>query len=169
MKRTLLIITVSIAAFIALKSCVSHDFGDITTSNNTDESLFAEITASGFEYYQSGDLLSPESPSPHGKFRLRYNDVMIASLDGSGELPSGTAMQPGAIVVKELYNDLDQLVLYAVIKKAPGDASAESGQLWAEYALDGDVVVSIEGKGAGCVDCHASTPNRDRIKTFDLH
>jgi hypothetical protein len=94
---------------------------------------------------------------------------MIASLDGSGELPSGSAMQPGAIIVKEIYNDLDQLLLYAVIKKAPGDTKAESGQLWAEYALDGDVLISIDGKGAACVDCHASTPNRDRIKTFDLH
>jgi hypothetical protein len=169
MKRTLLIISAGIASLVVLKSCAYHDLGEITTIANTDESLFDEINAAGFEYYQSGDLLSPVSPSPHGKFRLKYNDIMISSLDPSGELPTGAAMKSGAIVVKEIYNDLDELQLYAVIKKAPGDANAQSGQLWAEYALDGEPLISIEGKGAACVDCHASTPNRDRLKTFDLH
>jgi hypothetical protein len=169
MKNKILALTIALAALFTMKACVYDDLSEITTANNTDESLFAEINGTGYEYYQSGDLLSAASPSPHGSFRLRFNGVAQTSLDGTGELPESAVFKSGAVIVKEIYNASDELVLFAVIKKAPGDINAPTGHLFAEYALNGDVLISIESKGAACVDCHSGTPNRDLIRTFDLH
>jgi hypothetical protein len=169
MKNRILALTFALAALFTLKACVYHDLSEITTANNTDESLFAEINQSGYEYYQSGNILSAASPSPHGSFRLRFNTVAQTSLDGTGELPESAVFKPGAVIVKEIYNASEELVLFAVIKKAPGDINAPTGHLFAEYALDGDVIIGIESKGAACAGCHSGTPNRDLIRTFDLH
>jgi hypothetical protein len=169
MKNRVTLLSVIAGAALMLNACVYHDFTEITTVSNTDQSLFDEVNELGYTYYQGGALLSPVDPSPHGLFKLRFNTIALTSLDGTGELPENAAFKPGAVIVKEIYDANEDLLLYAVIKKAPGDASAQNGHLWAEYALDGTPVVSIEGKGSLCIDCHGATPNRDLLKSFDLH
>jgi len=108
------------------------------------------------------------SPSPHGQFKLRFNAIAASVLDNTGELPTNGRFPVGSILVKESYlnNTLSGLV---VIKKAPTDANASNGWLWGFYSLDGVATISIEEKGSQCVNCHSSSPNRDLIRTFDLH
>jgi Cytochrome P460 len=149
-------------------ACVNHEFRDVSTSVNTSESLFTELNAGGYQYYQNGGTLSPASASTHGSFRLRFNGIAASSLDNSGELPLGNTFKDGSILVKEVYRN-NILSLYAIMKKAPLDPTAANGWLWAEYALDGTAVYSISQKGAGCTNCHSETPNRDFVRTFDFH
>ena len=168
MDRKVIILAAGLSIFIVMKSCVYHDFGDFTTSDNSDASLFDEINEAGYQFYQNGSLLAAAPESPHGSFKLRFNSAAASSLDNTGELPENGKFKEGSIVVKEIYQN-NSLSLYAVLKKAPSDAAAGNGWLWSEYALDGSVLYSIESEGAGCIDCHSDTPNRDLVRTFDLH
>lgn len=133
-----------------------------------DAALYEEAVASGYTDYQNGTLLNPAAPSPHGAFKLRFNAIAQAVLDSSGELPVGNTFPAGSILVKELYtgNTLSQ---YAVMKKAPTQANSANGWVWAEFAPGGAVTFSSGKKGNGCTGCHSGTPNRDLVRTFDLH
>jgi Cytochrome P460 len=92
----------------------------------------------------------------------------LTALDGNGELPQNSSFPKGSVLVKEVYRN-SALIGLAVMKKAPTDASAGDGWLWAEYGLDGLPGASITTKGSGCISCHNDTPNRDLVRTFDLH
>lgn len=161
-----------IAAFIAgiviLKSCVNHNIGDQSLEPTTDGGLFDEATASGFTYYQNGDILQAAAPSPHGQFKLRFNTIAGTVLNNTGELPANQKFPNGSVVVKEAYQN-STLTGFIVIKKSPTDVNASNGWLWGFYSLDGVATISIEEKGSQCVNCHNSTPNRDLLRTFDLH
>lgn len=164
-------ITPFVLVFIVVvffSACVNHEFRDVAESVNTNESLFTELDAGTYQYYQNGATLPPASASPHGSFRLRFNDIASSSLDNSGELPVNSTFKEGSIIVKEVYRN-NELSLYAVMKKATTDPSAANGWLWAEYALDGIAVFSINQKGTSCTNCHSETPNRDFVRTFDFH
>ena len=161
-------LTATILITILFKSCTYHDIGDPDIVNATDESLFEEASGSGYTYYQSGNTISPATQSPHGMYKLRFNSIALQALDGNGELPENGRFPNGSIVVKEVYQN-SSLNLLAVMKKAPTDANAGDGWLWAEYRLDGVPAVSIEGRGNQCISCHNDTPNRDLVRTFDLH
>jgi hypothetical protein len=153
---------------ILIPSCVNHDLGDASLEPTTDASLFAEATSSGFTYYQNGAILAPVSPSPHGPFKLRFNSVASTVLDNTGELPEDGRFPDGSVIVKEGYQN-NTLSLVIAIRKAPADDNASSGWVWGAYLLDGTPTISIEDNGSQCVDCHSNTPNRDLIRTFDLH
>lgn len=168
MDRTTGLLTAGVAIFILMKSCVYHDFADITTSENSDQSLYNEIKEDGYVYFQNGNLLSPADASPHGPFRLRFNSIAVSSLDSNGELPLGGKFKEGSLIVKEVYQN-NNIAVYAVMKRAPSDGAAGNGWLWSEYALDGTPLYSIQREGVGCIDCHSDTPNRDLVRTFDLH
>jgi len=167
-KRIIVLSAAAFSVLLTIVSCVDHKISPATSSSATDASLYGEVNEPGYVYYQNGDKLSPASASPHGQFRLRFNEEAFSSLDGSGELPESGEFAPGSVIVKEVYVG-DILNIYAVIKKAPADPSSSSGWLWAEYALNGTPVISINGKGSACVSCHDDTPNRDRVRSFDFH
>jgi hypothetical protein len=158
----------AIVIVILWQSCVYNDLSDPDVVNATDESLFEEVIASGYTYYQSGNLISPATQSPHGTYKLRFNTTAAQVLDSNGELPENSQFPVGSILVKEVHGSSGISIL-AVIKKAPSDANAGSGWLWAEYELDGSPAVSITGRGNQCIDCHNDVPNRDLVRTFDLH
>lgn len=168
MKRGLAPFVLVFIVVVFFSACVNHEYRDVTESVNTNESLFAELDAGSYQYYQNGATLSPASASPHGSFRLRFNHIALSSLDNSGEIPINSTFKEGSIIVKEVYQN-NELSLYAVMKKAPIDPSAANGWLWAEYALDGTAVISINQKGTSCTNCHSETPNRDFVRTFDFH
>jgi hypothetical protein len=157
-----------IFTFLPVISCVYHELDDPSSSAYTNAKLFREIKAPGFEYYQGGATLQPASASPHGNFKLRFNEEALSSLDPSGELPEDGTFAEGSLIVKEVYVD-NVLSIYAIMKKAPGDANAANGWLWSEYGPDGSVAYSIAGKGNGCTPCHDDLPHRDFVRTFDLH
>ncbi|WP_276373998.1 cytochrome P460 family protein [Chryseolinea sp. H1M3-3] len=154
-------------AFFILKACTNHDIHDPDYIDATDEDLFLEVKDAMPFYYQGGITIAPAAQSPHGEFKLRFNSIADGSLD-KGELPSNGRFSDGSLIVKEVYLN-SVLYIFAVMKKAPTDVNAKAGWLWAEYQLDGTPVVSIEVKGAGCINCHSETPNRDLVRTFDLH
>ena len=161
-------LTATIIVVILFKSCVYHDISDPDLVDATDASLFDDANKSDYTYYQSGNTISPAAESPHGMYKLRSNSVALQALDSNGELPENASFPKGSVLVKEVYRN-SVLIVLAVIKKAPTDANAGDGWLWAEYALDGTPYVSISTKGSGCISCHNDTPNRDLVRTFDLH
>jgi len=161
-------LTASIVVVILFKCCVDHNISDPDIVDASDASLFAEANESGYGYYQSGNTLFPVAPSPHGMYKLRFNSVASQVLDASGELPENGRFPNGSILVKEFYQN-GAVNLLIVIKKAPTDTNAGHGWLWGAYSLDGTPTVSIEEKGNKCTGCHNETPNRDMVRTFDLH
>lgn len=157
-----------VAGIIILKSCVNHDIGDPSLEPTTDASLFDEANSTGFTFYQNGAIIQQVSPSTHGQFKLRFNAIAASVLDNTGELPANGRFPVGSIIVKESYRN-NTLSALDVIKKSPTDVNASNGWLWGVYALDGVAAVTIENKGSQCVNCHSGTPNRDLVRTFDLH
>lgn len=135
---------------------------------DANQTLIDEVNLAGYSYYQNGALLSGVSPSPHGSFKLRFNNIAMAALDSTGELPMGNTFPTGAVIVKEIFSGttIDQ---FAVMKKDASNANAGSGWVWAEFKPDGTVTYSAANKGSGCISCHSGIPNRDLIRTFDLH
>lgn len=163
MKKTILTIGLIVTAIVTIQSC-KKDKAD----TDADNALYSEATASGYSYYQSGNLLSGVSPSPHGSFKLRFNPTALAVLDSTGELPAGNSFPTGSIIVKEIFSG-SNLDLYAVMKKDPSNDNAGSGWVWAEFHTDGSAAFSTAKKGDGCINCHSGSPNRDLTRTFDLH
>ena len=158
----------AILTFLPVVSCVYHELDAPSSSLETDRTLFEEISGSGFEYYQGGNILMPASASPHGNFKLRFNAEALSSLDATGELPEGGTFAEGSVIVKEVHVN-NVIAVYAVMKKSATDANAGNGWLWSEYSPNGSVLYSIAGKGNGCISCHDDLPNRNLVRTFDLH
>ena len=158
----------AVLTFLPVVSCVYHELDSPSSSSMTDQTLYNEINEPGYEYYQGGNILSPASASPHGSFKLRFNQEALSSLDATGELPEGGTFAEGSVIVKEVYVN-NQVTVYAVMKKAAADANSGSGWLWSEYNPNGGVFVSIASKGSGCISCHDDLPNRNLVRTFDLH
>jgi hypothetical protein len=165
MKNGVIILLVGISILI---SCVNHDTSDPNLEPATDASLFDEVSEAGYVYYQNGNTFSSASPSPHGAFKLRFNSIAASALDNTGELPVSGSFPVGSIIVKESYQS-NNLNSYVVIKKVPQDPNAGNGWIWGWYQLDGTASISIEEKGSKCTNCHSETPNRDLVRTFDLH
>ena len=166
--KILIYLILAVLTFLPLVSCVYHELDAPSSSQVTDRSLFQEISESGFEYYQGGNTLTPATASPHGNFKLRFNQEALSSLDATGELPEGGTFAEGSIIVKEAYLN-NEINVLAVMKKAAGDANAGEGWLWSEYKPNGSVLFSIKAKGNGCITCHDDLPNRNLVRTFDLH
>ena len=82
--------------------------------------------------------------------------------------PAGNTFPSGSIIVKEVTSG-GSVSLYAVMKKDPGNDNAGNGWLWGEYNPDGSTAFSVSKKGDGCISCHSGSPNRDLVRTFDLH
>jgi hypothetical protein len=162
------ILAFGVAVFILMKSCTHHDLSDPTQLPATDSTLFAETNDNGYLYFQNGEILAPALQSVHGPFRTRFNSVAQSALDNTGKLATNGSFPEGSVIVKESYKN-GTLNVISAMKKAPGDPKAGSGWVWAEYAVDGTPLVSIDGKGAFCINCHSETPNRDLVRTFDLH
>ncbi len=135
---------------------------------NANDQLFDEATASGFTYFDNGDLLAGASPIPHGSFKLRFNAIAYAALDTTGKLPVGATFPNGSLIVKEIFNGAD-ITLLAIMKKNPSSEYAANGWMWAEIKPERDVSFSLQEKGDACVGCHNGSPNRDLTRTFDLH
>ncbi len=155
--------------FAGVSSCVSHNLDESVGVPETDETFFTEIrNTTGYHYYQDGIILEPAPPSPHSRFKLRFNEIAWSALDENGELPTGAEFPEGSVIVKEVHAS-GSLGLYAVMKKRSADTNAAGGWLWAEYRPDGTLGYTINQKGLGCTGCHSSGTHRDFVRTFDLH
>jgi len=163
-------ITISIILFAIIAFLQSCRKENVVTA--TDSILYNEIkNSNGYTYYVgTPGITAGVGNSPHGFERVRFNSTAQAALDSTGKLPSGNSFPTGSIIVKEIYSSAaGSINLYAVMKKDPGNSSAGSGYLWAEFKPDGSVAFSTSKKGNGCISCHSGSPNRDLALTFDLH
>jgi hypothetical protein len=159
-------ITVSI--FLISTIVFVHSCKKDKTDTDSDNKLYSEVKAAGYTFYQNGAVIPAASQSPHGPFRLRFNAVAQSALDSTGELPAGSSFPNGSIIVKEIQSG-GNTSLYSVIKKDPSNGNAASGWIWAEFNTDGSAHYSTGKKGDGCTGCHSTSPNRDLVRTFDLH
>lgn len=168
-QRILLALCTTTTLLTLVYSCVYHDIDTLAPIVYTDSILYAEsVTLNGYRYFRSGNRLSPASESPHEQFRLRFNDIAWRSLDSNEELPAGNSFPEGSVIVKEMIIG-DKMTQFAVMKKASSDGSAVSGWIWAAYLPNGEATFSLNRKGDACVSCHGDSPNRDFVRTFDLH
>lgn len=128
-----------------------------------DQYLFS-ITkdTTGHSWYQNGNTLSAGGNSPHGSFKLRFNQKAVSVLNGQLELSPSGVFPDSSLIVKEIYSGTT-LQLYAMMYKF------NSEWYWAEYDVTGNPVYSIGGQGAACIPCHSQAPHRDFVRTFDLH
>lgn len=138
-------------------------------SKKIDQEIYDEISNSSFTYFQNGTTLNALGGSPHGNFKLKFNQIAQDALDGNGELPVGGTFPEGSVLVKEAYDANGDLTLYIVMKKDSDNENAALGWLWAEYDPSGNTVISVADKGSACTGCHSVGANRDFVKTFDLH
>jgi hypothetical protein len=158
MQRFILLL---ISLIIIFSSC-SKDKGPVPFQVN-DKSVFELVLkTAGSGYYQSGAVLPGAGNSPHGSFKLRMNNAAQRVLNSSGELPAGGAVFPdSSLIVKEIQSPGE--IQYSVMYKN-GRSWA-----WAEFRGDGKAIYSITANGGSCISCHSITPNRDLVRTFDLH
>ena len=163
MKPVCCMLFLAVFSLIVAESCTKNK-----GTGQLDKKLLDEAMLGGFEYYQSGALLSGAAPSPHGSFKLRFNKVAAAVLDSSGELPVGESFPEGSFLVKEVYEN-GGLNLYSIMKKSSADPQSANGWIWAEIKPNGEAAVGAEYRGRSCITCHSGSPNRDMVRTFDLH
>lgn len=133
-----------------------------------DELLELSVTNEGFVFFDGGKTIAGVEPSPHGSFRLKFNEVAASVLSSDGTFPEGAVFPENSLIVKEILSGSD-ISLYAIMQKQPGDANAASGWVWGEYEPDGKVLFGVDTKGSSCVGCHSENPNRDLTRTFNLH
>ena len=152
---------------LVLVSCGKAD--STIESTDSDAEVYEATTTSNLVFYQNVDTVyEPAANSPHGDFKLKFNDIAASAFDSSGRLPEGGTFPDGSLVVKEVQSS-GTTSLYAVMKKDSKSSVAGNGWLWAEYDTDGKVLSSVNGKGSSCISCHAQSPHRDYTRSFDLH
>jgi hypothetical protein len=149
---------------IVITSC-TKDVGQLSEQNINDVFMYNLATdTAGYSTYQNGNTLAAAGGSPHGLFRLLFNPKAKSVLDGSNELPANATFPDSSAIVKIGYTTVGGSVsLLAVMYKKDG------AWLWGEYKADGDNIYSVFEDPTGCTGCHNVSPNRDQVKTFDLH
>jgi hypothetical protein len=161
------LLVVLVIVFIACFSCAYDDLS-VSNKSESDSLLFVTLNENGYSYFQGGKILSPAAPSPHGDYKLRFNETASSALDVSGRLPLNSTFPEGSVIVKEVYTG-NVISVLAVMKKSSRDPNATNGWIWAELAPTGEVYFSVKQRGSGCVSCHRDTPNRDLVRSFDFH
>lgn len=160
---------VLLAILIAVASCTKDKSivqSESSSPDFSDNDLFSIVSDTiGRKYYKNDpNILSPAGGSPHGSFRFWFNAKAYAVLDTSGKLPVSGIFPDSSLLVKEVVFPLfDSIPLFAVMYKL------NEKWKWAEYELDGDVIYSVNTDPSACISCHSNSPNRDLVRTFDLH
>lgn len=147
-------------ALLVVASCRSVSLPAATGSD-----LYAHITDED-DYRQwrlwpeKGELYVGQEP--HGAFLTTYvSDRAHSAIVGKkGTIPVGS------IIVKENYDVDKNLDSLTVIYKMAGYNPDASDWFWAKYQPDG--TIDLEGKVAGCIECHGQVRDNDFIYTSDL-
>lgn len=164
MKPTTLLLPIAMLLLVAFSSgCKKAE------ATAEDDTIIAETLAGNLLYYQGNNTtLAGAGNSPHGQFKLLFNQTAWAALDSTGKLPVGNTFPEGSLIVKEIIKN-GSTDLYAVMLKKPSSSNAGAGWLWNEFEPNGDIVISISDKGDACISCHRGNTNRDLTNSFDLH
>ncbi|MDZ4663286.1 MAG: cytochrome P460 family protein [Bacteroidota bacterium] len=135
----------------------------------TNEAMYEEASSGSLSFYKGKDTLwDPKGGSPHGFFKLKFNQTALNALGADGKLPLGQTFPDGSLIVKEIYTN-NALSLYAVMRKDPKSKFASNKWVWAEYEPNGKVVIGVNKEGKDCVSCHTGGNPRDLTLSFDLH
>lgn len=168
--RTLPIFII-LLGIITINSCSKdpETDSDDQTQIFTDNDVLEEIRNNTLFFYQ-GDTatLSAAGNSPHGTFKLLFNQTALDALGADGKLAAGETFPTGSLVVKDVIRN-GTTSFYAAMWKQPSAENANEDWLWYEAFLDGSLLVSIDAKGSGCIGCHRANTNRDFVNSFDLH
>ncbi|MDQ3110916.1 MAG: cytochrome P460 family protein [Bacteroidota bacterium] len=149
-----------VLAFIVVQAC---------NKTRLNDKIFDEVTSTNLVFYQGQDsVYNPAGGSPHGDFKLKFNSTAASVLDATGRLPAGSSFPDGSLIVKEALSGTSGM-FYAIMKKDKKSKFANEGWLWAEYNQDGTVIYNVKEKGSACISCHSASPNRDHVRSFDLH
>ncbi len=99
---------------------------------------------------------------PHGGLLTTYanESAHAAVTNKSGSMPAG------AIIVKENFMPDSLLAAITIMYKVSGYDPANGDWFWAKLGPDG--AVEVEGRGQGCIACHAAQRANDFIFTSSL-
>ncbi len=99
---------------------------------------------------------------PHGALLTTYaNAAALGALTGkAGSMPAG------AIIVKENFMPDSSLAALTVMYKVDGYDPANNNWFWAKLGPAGGV--QVEGRGQGCIACHAAQRANDFVFTSSL-
>lgn len=131
--------------------------------SDVDLSTIARSTGAWTFYKNRPDTLLRSQVSGHSEARLRtrYNMLAATQLDANGKVRAGAVFPDSSVIVKELIVG-SVLERYTVMMKR-NSANAGAGWLWAEYAANGSVLVSLTAKGRACTGCHMSGVDYTRM------
>lgn len=165
MNRSKQLSVLALTIFVAIAS-TSCKHAKVT---NEDVAIMDEVMAGNLLFYQNNDVvLNAAGNSPHGNFKLLFNQTAWDALDSTGKLPVGGTFPEGSLIVKDIIKG-GSTDLYAVMLKNPGSSLSNLGWVWNEFKPDGSVVIGASDKGDACVGCHRGNTNRDFVNSFDLH
>jgi hypothetical protein len=107
-----------------------------------------------------GELYAGQEP--HGALLTTYVNPAAheAATSMAGSMPAG------AIVVKENYMPDSTLAAITIMYKVEGYDPANNNWYWVKRLADG--TIEVEGRGAGCIGCHAAQKSNDYIFTGSL-
>lgn len=144
-------------------------------SVSTDAALFALVTATdpfgAYALFPHADSLTRGtlngSTAHQPLVRVRMNNIAFSLLQ-NGRFPPGGSFPNGSVLFKEIIIN-GNTEIYAVMYKDVGNPLAGNGWLWAEYQPNGNTLVSVMARGAGCTGCHAREqgPQHDFVRTFE--
>jgi hypothetical protein len=155
--------------FFAMALSIAHASCKHPVATSEDQAIMDEVMTSTLLYYQGNDVLLRESGnSPHGDFKLLFNQTAWDALDSTGRLPVGGTFPDGSLIVKDIVKG-GSTDLYAVMLKKPSSGLSNLGWVWNEFKPNGGLVIGAEDKGKACVGCHRGNTNRDYTNSFDLH
>jgi len=147
---------------IIVYSCSKKNADPVPVEDNEDLSLYLHSKdTTGFVWYKNDDTILGIATLPgHDlpKVRTRYNAEAASKLDANGKVIVGSVFATNSLIVKELFDTLNNFKEYAVMCKAPNSPNADAyGWVWGIYSPAGDVESSVKGQGASCTGCHQNT------------
>ena len=164
---------ISVFALVLVAGCTAgtQDSADSGTPVEDDMAMAAvDTTADALwahlesEAYQSNWSLWPgkgehyTGQEPHGMLLTSYMNSTALAAYRAEELP----FPEGSIIVKENYTPEKELAAVTVMMKSSGYNPDGGDWYWLKRLADG--TVAVEGRGAGCIDCHQASVE-DWIRT----
>jgi hypothetical protein len=172
-------ISLLISLLVIFDACKKKDAGPVDDGSSA---LYNELyqcakDTAGMVWYKFDDTIMSRGPgSGHylPRLRTRYNVTAKAYLDGSGKVIPGTVFPDGSLIVKELFDTLNNHIQYAVMRKATGSPFADTyGWVWGVYRTAGNylngtyVEATVASKGVECVGCHSGLSGNIDLTTMN--
>ena len=132
--------------------------------DTTAAAVWAHLESANYQTWplwpEKGSLY--QGGQPHGMLLTTYvNDVAMNAINSKSGL-----MPAGAVVVKENYMPDSTLAAVTVMYKSPGFNPEHNDWFFLKRNVDG--TVEVEGRGAGCQNCHQGVRANDYLFTSPI-